>query len=101
MNIGKLGNSELGWRGVLDLYKCGNELSLDLHQCGNELSLDLHECGNELSLDLHKSGTELSFDLHINELPKWHSSLLDFFKSTNIVKTMSNIMLIFIVNSCH
>ena len=70
-------NSE-GWRGVLDLHKSGNELSLDLDKSGNELSLDLHKLGNELSLDLHKSGNELSLDLHINESPKWKSSLLDF-----------------------
>ena len=35
------GNSE-EWKGVLDLHKSGNELSLDLHKSGNELSLDLH-----------------------------------------------------------
>ena len=46
-------NLELGWRGVLDLHKSGNELSLDLHKSGNEFSLDLHKSGNELSLDLH------------------------------------------------
>ena len=46
-NIGKLGNSELGWRGLLDLHKSGSELSLHLHKSGNELSLDLHKPGNE------------------------------------------------------
>ena len=55
---------ELRWRGVLDLHKSNNDLSLDLHKYGNELSLDLHKSGNELSLDLHKSGNELSLDLH-------------------------------------
>ena len=30
-------NLELGWRGVLDFHKSGNELSLDLHKSGNEL----------------------------------------------------------------
>ena len=56
-NIRKFGNSE-GWRGVLDLHKSGNELSLDLHKSGNEFSLDMHKPSNELSLDLHKSGNE-------------------------------------------
>ena len=75
----------LGWRGVLDLlksvnelsldlHKSGNGLSLDLHKSGNELSLNLHKSSNELSLDLHKSGNKLSLDLHINESPKCNSS---------------------------
>ena len=53
-NIRKLGNAELGWRGVLDLQQSGNELSSDFHKSGNKLSLD--RTGNEL--DLHKSGNE-------------------------------------------
>ena len=47
MNIGKHGNSK-GWRGILDLHKSGNELSLDLQKSGNELSLDLHKSSNEI-----------------------------------------------------
>ena len=63
MNIRKLRNSEnfLGWRGVLDL----------------------HKSGNKLSLDLHKSGSKLSLDFHNNESPKWNSSLLEFFSRFN------------------